>query len=83
MQARVLKAIPWTDAASSWALTLLGLHCDVRSTRRHARLADEALVEAIRQRTYLRCGSANHRTEKSNEDNVLWWAPRDSNPGKK
>jgi len=58
---------------------LLG-HRDMRSTRRYARLADEAIVEAIRRRGS-NVAPANLRSENHWNDDNLWWAPRESNPG--
>jgi len=56
---------------------LLG-HRDARSTRRYARLADEALVDAIRPR----CGSSVdplRKRPKKRPKNQLWWRRRESN----
>jgi hypothetical protein len=55
-------------------------HRDARSTRRYARLSDEALVDAIRPR----CGSSvdpvEKRAEKSWKIRKLWWRRRESDP---
>jgi hypothetical protein len=54
---------------------LLG-HADVRSTRRCARLADQALVEAL----IPACGSDEKAPRNYSKSHHFWWAARDSNP---
>jgi len=65
-------------------------HADVHSTRRYARLADNALVAVLRpeearlSRPSHRLGTSQgqglHRNFRGNTSDY-WWAPRDSNPG--
>jgi len=58
---------------------LLG-HRDARSTRRYARLADQALVEAIRLPRGSDVAPTNLRVEKPNDSRQLGWRRRESNP---
>ena len=64
-------------------------HADLHSTRRYARLADNALVAVLRpdvgrsrpsHRPGTNQGQGIHTNFRTNPKEY-WWAPRDSNPG--